>query len=199
MAHHRLVWIHPFTNSNGRVVRMITYAMLIRQGFRVNTGRLINPAAVFCSDRKRYYQYLAKADKGTEESILDWCLYVLKGLKEEIDKVDRLADISFLTDRILIPAIDFSAKRKFITGTHARMLKVAAEKQEVHASDFRDIFPGSLPQEISRQIRRLREMKMLDPVKENARKYFLRFNNNFLLLGIMHVMDQEGLLPVSYE
>lgn len=199
LAHHRLVWIHPFTNGNGRVVRMITYAMLIRQGFRVNTGRLINPAAVFCSDRKKYYRYLAKADKGTEESILDWCLYVLKGLKEEIEKVDRLADISFLTHRILIPAIDYSAKRKFITGTDARMLKIAAEKQEVQASDFRDIFPGRLPQEISRQIRRLREMKMLDPVKENARKYFLRFNNNFLLRGIMYAMDQEGLLPVRYD
>lgn len=27
-AHHRLVWIHPFTDGNGRVARLVTHAML---------------------------------------------------------------------------------------------------------------------------------------------------------------------------
>lgn len=199
ITHHRFVWIHPFTNGNGRVVRMLIYAMLIKQGFRVNVGRIINPTAVFCSDRNRYYQYLSKADTGNEEGILEWCQYVLKGLKEEIEKVDRLANISYLSDKILVPAIDYSAKRKFITGLDARMLKVAAEKQEVHASDFKNIFKGKLPQEVSRQIKRLREMKMLAPVEKNARKYILKFNNNYLLRGIIYAMDQEGLLPIRDE
>lgn len=199
ITHHRFVWIHPFTNGNGRVVRMLTYAMLIKQGFRVNAGRIINPSAVFCSDRNLYYQYLSKADKGKEEGILDWCRYVLKGLKEEIEKVDRLANISYLSDKILVPAIDYSAKRKFITNLDARMLKVAAEKQEVQASDFKNIFKGKLPQEVSRQIKRLREMKMLAPVEEKTRKYILKFNNNYLLRGIIYAMDQEGLLPVRDE
>lgn len=199
ITHHRFVWIHPFTNGNGRAVRMLTYAMLIKQGFRVNVGRIINPTAVFCSDRNMYYKYLSKADRGKEEGILDWCKYVLKGLKEEIEKVDRLANISYLSDKILVPAIDYSAKKKFITNLDARMLKVAAEKQEVQAYDFKNIFKGKLPQEVSRQIKRLREIKMLTPVEENARKYILKFNNNYLLRGIIYAMDQEGLLPVRDE
>jgi Fic family protein len=199
IAHHRFVWIHPFTNGNGRVVRMITYAMLIKHGFRVNIGRIINPSAIFCSDRNLYYQYLSKADSGKEEDVLEWCNYVLKGLKEEIEKVDRLANFSYLSDKILVPAIHYSAKRKFISDLDARMLKVAAEKQKVQASDFKNIFQGKLPQEISRQLKRLREMKMLSCVHENSRKYILKFNNNYLLRGIMYAMDQEGLLPVSYE
>ncbi len=199
IVHHRFVWIHPFTNGNGRVVRMITYAMLIKQGFRVNVGRIINPSAVFCSDRNLYYQYLSKADTGKEEYIFEWCRYVLKGLKEEIEKIDRLANISFLSDKILVPAIDYAAKRKYIFGLDARMLKVAAEKQEIQASDFKNIFQGKLPQEVSRQIRRLREMKMLAPVQENARKYILKFNNNYLLRGIIYAMAEEGLLPVRDE
>jgi len=199
IAHHRFVWIHPFTNGNGRVVRMLTYAMLIKQGFRVNIGRIINPSAVFCSDRNQYYQYLSRADSGREEDVLEWCTYVLKGLKEEIEKVDRLADFSYLFHKILVPAIDYSEKRKFISGIDAHILKIAAEKQEVQASDLKNIFQGKLPQEISRQIKRLRETKMLYPVQENARKYILKFNNNYLLRGTMYAMDQEGLLPVSYE
>lgn len=32
IAHHRFAWIHPFGNGNGRVVRLITYALLIKYG-----------------------------------------------------------------------------------------------------------------------------------------------------------------------
>ncbi|WP_217639947.1 Fic family protein [Palleronia marisminoris] len=29
-AHHRLLWVHPFLNGNGRVARLMSYAMLRR-------------------------------------------------------------------------------------------------------------------------------------------------------------------------
>ncbi len=35
IAHHRFVRIHPFQNGNGRMVRLLTYAMLIKYGFDV--------------------------------------------------------------------------------------------------------------------------------------------------------------------
>lgn len=47
IVHHRFVWIHPFSNGNGRTVRLLTYAMLVKQGFNVAVGRIINPTAVF--------------------------------------------------------------------------------------------------------------------------------------------------------
>lgn len=28
-AHHRLLWIHPFLDGNGRVARLMSYAMLM--------------------------------------------------------------------------------------------------------------------------------------------------------------------------
>jgi len=40
IAHHRFVWIHPFRNGNGRTVRLLTYAMLVKQGFNVELGRI---------------------------------------------------------------------------------------------------------------------------------------------------------------
>ena len=36
IAHHRFVWVHPFSNGNGRTVRLFTYAMLVKLGFNVN-------------------------------------------------------------------------------------------------------------------------------------------------------------------
>ena len=89
MAHHRFVWIHPFNNGNGRTVRLLTYALLVKQEFHVDTGRILNPTAVFCNDRDQYYQFLSGADSGQEKGIAAWCEYVLSGLKQEIEKIDR--------------------------------------------------------------------------------------------------------------
>jgi len=85
LAHHRFGWIHPFSNGNGRVVRLMTYALLIKYGFNVKTGgRVLNPTAVFCNDRERYYAMLSCADKGMDESLDRWCTYVLQGILDEL-------------------------------------------------------------------------------------------------------------------
>ncbi|MFH1021136.1 MAG: Fic family protein, partial [Pseudomonadota bacterium] len=81
LAHHRFGWIHPFGNGNGRVVRLLTYVLLIKYGFNVKTGgRVLNPTAIFCNDRDHYYAMLARADTGTPEGLEAWCVYVLQGI-----------------------------------------------------------------------------------------------------------------------
>ena len=106
LAHHRFGWIHPFGNGNGRVVRLLTYALLIKYGFNVKAGgRVLNPTAVFCNDRDRYYAMLARADAGTAQGLEDWCIYVLQGILEELRKVDRLTDYDYLSEKILAPTL----------------------------------------------------------------------------------------------
>jgi Fic family protein len=197
IAHHRFVWIHPFGNGNGRTVRLFTYAMLVKTGFNVNVGRIINPTAVFCSNRNDYYSHLAKADSGTDAGILDWSEYVLKGLKEEIEKIDRLTDYDFLRKEILVPAINHSLERKYITDVEAKILKKVIEKQIVQAGDVKEFFAGKLNAEVSRQIRRLIDKKMLVPEAEGTRKYVLRFDNNYLLRGVINALGTKGFLPVQ--
>jgi len=61
--HHRLVFIHPFPNGNGRHARLMTDLLLIRKGakpFTWGRGDLVNPTEV----RDRYLAALQKADKG---------------------------------------------------------------------------------------------------------------------------------------
>jgi len=196
IAHHRFVWIHPFGNGNGRTVRLFTYAMLVKTGFNVNVGRIINPTAVFCSNRNDYYSNLSEADKGTEAGLLIWVEYVLKGLKEEIEKIDKLSDYNFLRKEILLPAIAHSLERKYITDTEAKILKKVVEKQVVQAGDLKAFFVGKVDAEVSRQIRRLVDKKMLIPEKEGTRKYVIRFDNNYLLRGIIQTLGEKGFLPV---
>ena len=197
IAHHRFVWIHPFGNGNGRTVRLFTYAMMIRLGFNVSKGRILNPTAVFCSNRNNYYQKLSEADTGTDTGILSWCEYVLEGLKDEIEKIDKLLDYDFLKLEILLPSIAHSLERKYITDIEARILKRAIEKPLIQASDIKDLFAGQDNAIISRQIKKLIEKKMLEPEKKGARKYMISFNNNFLLRGIINSLGEKGFLPIK--
>jgi Fic family protein len=199
IAHHRFAWIHPFDNGNGRTVRFFTYAMLAKLGFNVHVGRIINPTAVFCSDREKYYKYLSIADSGKEEDVLRWCEYVLSGLKKEIDKIDKLLDYKFLYKHILLPTIKYSKERKLITDTEAKILTVAAKKPGMQASDLKILFPKKIPAEISRMIRKLRENKMITPEKKNSRKYIICFNNNYLLRGVIKALEDNDFLPLPSD
>jgi Fic family protein len=197
IAHHRFVWVHPFNDGNGRTVRMITHAMLIKSGFGGGTGRIVNPTAVFCNNRKAYYNYLAEADKGTAEGLIGWCEYVLYGLKAEMEKVDRLLNYDYLKKEILLPALYFAKERQVITGLEMSILRRAVEKQVFQASDIREFFNGKDNAIISRHIKRLIEKKMLVTEQPGARKYIISFNNNYLLRGIMKSLDEKGFLPVK--
>lgn len=200
LAHHRFVWIHPFDNGNGRAVRLLTYAMLIKYGFRLDIGgRIINPTAIFCSNRKKYYDCLASADEGTDKALLSWCEYVLGGLKDEITKVDRLADYKYLSKHILSPALAFALDRKYITEKEYKILGLAVKIKVIRASDIKEIFPQKSSAEISRSIRKLRDKKMLQPEGQGKRKYTLGFENNYLLRGIIRMLDQEDFLPIPVD
>ena len=199
IAHHRFVWIHPFRNGNGRIVRLFTYAMLVKAGFNVNVGRIINPTAVFCSNRNDYYSYLSAADNGTRAGMLSWIEYVLKGLKEEIEKIDKLSDYEFLRKEILMPSINLSLERKYITDLESKVLKRAVDLQVISAADVKSIFPGKVDSEVSRQIKKLIDQKMLTQEKEGGRKYVLRFDNSYLLRSIIQLLGDKGFLPVWDE
>jgi len=200
IAHYRFAWIHPFDNGNGRTVRLLTYAMLVKQGFKVRMGRIINPTAVFCSDRDKYYNNLARADIGDDEGILNWCEYVLAGLKTEVDKVDHLAEYNYLLEKVLRPSVTFSLERKHITDIEAKILNVAIEKREgFKNADLKKVFPKRIPADISRLIRSLKDKRMLAPLPNNQRKYTINFDNNYLLRGVLFALDNEGFLPVHED
>lgn len=194
LAHHRFVWIHPFCNGNGRVVRLFTYALLLKYVFTSN-HRIINPTAVFGSDRENYYNKLAKADTGTDEGYIEWTEYMLNGLKAEVEKIDKLIDYAYLSRHILTPMIDDALKNMYITSEDHKILEVAIALQQIQAADIKKIFPNKTSPDISRSIRRLVDNKMLMPIKPNARKYNLAFSNSYLLRSILRVLDKQGFLP----
>lgn len=195
IAHHRFVWIHPFNNGNGRTVRLLTYAMLIKAGFNVGLNRIINPAAVFCNNRNNYYDFLKQADSGSIEGVTKWCEYVLSGLKNEIEKIDKLLNYQYLSEHILLPAISYSLDRELITSEEAKILAMTIKQQIIQANDIKILLGYKNSQTTTRQINKLIAQKMITPESEGKRKYIIRFGDNYLLRGIMTILGEKGFLP----
>jgi Fic family protein len=59
--HHKLVWIHPFFDGNGRTVRLAMNLLLMRRGFP--------PAIILKNDRKKYYEALNQANGGNYQKL----------------------------------------------------------------------------------------------------------------------------------
>jgi len=202
LAHHRFGWIHPFGNGNGRTVRLLTYALLIKYGFNVQDGgRVLNPTAVFCNDRERYYQMLSEADKGSADGLEAWCLYVLNGILMELNKVDRLTSYDYLHRHILLPALSYAKARELLTDMEFRILKLAFEqKGSIKAGDLVQVNPEwSKPAQRTYQINKLLNRRLLVPVQDGVREYVVMFANNYLLRGIIQSLRYEGFIPEPLE
>ena len=195
VAHHRFTWIHPFGNGNGRVVRLLTYAMLIKYGFNVKDGKILNPTAVFCNDRDQYYKNLTKADSADDSALLEWCEYVLTGILDEVTKVNKLLDFSYLYKNILIPTIDLGVERGYLNETEVKILRVGIKKQLFKATDLDESLPALTSRQRTHQLAKMKEIGFIKPIKENSRIYHVNFTNNFLMRSLVRILEKEDFIP----
>ncbi|OBU12732.1 Fic family protein [Morganella psychrotolerans] len=196
LSHHRFGWVHPFGNGNGRTVRLLTYALLIKYGFNVQTGgRVLNPTAVFCNDRNKYYEMLARADSGTHEGLEEWCIYVLSGISDELQKVDQLTGLQFLSQKILFPAILFAHEKGTLSEIESKILRKAVIAGVIKTGDLKDILSDLKPAQITYQISKLVDQKLLKPISENARSYTIDISHQYLIRGVIRALTNEGFVP----
>ncbi|MBU4338848.1 Fic family protein [Patescibacteria group bacterium] len=97
ILHHKLVFIHPFFDGNGRTSRLAMNIILMQSGFPL--------VIILKNDRKKYYQTLAFADKNdyvpfvnfiarAVERTLDIYLKILMPDKKNKEKFVFLADLA---------------------------------------------------------------------------------------------------------
>lgn len=74
LLHHRLVWIHPFFDGNGRTARLLFNLFLMKQGYP--------PAIILKQDRKKYYAAMNTANQGDISSLF---LLTLQAVERGLD------------------------------------------------------------------------------------------------------------------
>lgn len=110
-SHHRLAWIHPFRDGNGRVVRLFSDSVIRQLG--IDGGRLWSLSRGFARNRDEYYARLAAADQErnstsaddgrghlSERALWDFCEFTLRIMADQIVFMERLLDLDGLKQRI---------------------------------------------------------------------------------------------------
>ena len=109
-AHHRLLWIHPFLDGNGRVARLMSHAMLLES---LDTGGVWSIARGLARNEDTYKGQLMACDatrrndldgRGhlSEEALAAFTQFFLKTCIDQVDFMEGLVQPDRLRHRILI-------------------------------------------------------------------------------------------------
>ncbi len=87
IVQHRLVWIHPFVDGNGRTARMMTALLLFQRGY--DFKYLFDLSSHYNRDRDRYYDMLRTVDQTGDYT--RWLMYFMGGFSRQMVLVKRRA------------------------------------------------------------------------------------------------------------
>ncbi len=104
--HHRMLWIHPFLDGNGRACRLQTHGALLPLSaglWSVNRG--------LAHHRDKYYVALANADMArhgdldgrgnlSERMLRAWCHFFIELCEDQVTFMAKMLDLSQLKQRI---------------------------------------------------------------------------------------------------
>lgn len=108
-SHHRLAWIHPFLDGNGRVARLFSHAYMKKA--QIESHGLWTISRGLSRRKEDYQQYLSIADaprKGnydgrgnlSDQGLKEFCHFFLEICLDQIRFMGKLLDLDNLQERI---------------------------------------------------------------------------------------------------
>lgn len=109
-SHHRLAWIHPFLDGNGRVTRLFSHALLRELGVGSELWAISRGLARTVAEYKAQLQAADEPRRGdldgrgnlTMSGLVDFCRYFLAACVDQADFMNSLLDPSELLNRMEI-------------------------------------------------------------------------------------------------
>jgi Fic family protein len=145
-AHHRLAWIHPFGDGNGRVARLHSQALLAHYGL-AGLG-LWTLSRGLARRRGDYYRFLEMADRGrvndydgrgnlSDAGLGAFCVFFLETILDQIRFMGSVLDISQLRSRVerYFQFLEGESYREFFAG----IVRVLVDEGEIPRSRVREI------------------------------------------------------------
>ena len=124
-AHHRLLWIHPFFDGNGRVSRLMSYAMLSRMGIGSPLWSVARGLARHVGDYERLLQAADERrandydGRGTlsQKALVEFCRFFLKVCIDQVDYMGAMLQPSELLNRIGVYVAEEVAAKRMAKGS----------------------------------------------------------------------------------
>jgi Fic family protein len=178
--HHRLAFVHPFEDGNGRVVRMITHLQLMRLGLASPLWSLSRGVA---RKQDEYYGRLRAADQPrrgdldgrgqlTQGGLFEFVEFMLQVCIDQMEYVEHAMDLISLRQRL---ERVIGLERRFIeSGVKQEMAKaihILLTQGEVARADFK-IFSGLHDRVASDQLKKLIDIGVVEAPSAKSRSIF---------------------------
>ena len=109
-AHHRLLWIHPFSDGNGRVARLFSHAVFLNA---LGSGGIWSIARGLARNDDQYKELLANCDQSrrndldgrgnlSEEALVDFTRFFLDICHDQVMFMESLLRPDHLRERVLM-------------------------------------------------------------------------------------------------
>ena len=179
-AHHRLLWIHPFLDGNGRVARLMSYAMLLSV---LDTGGIWSIARGLARNEAEYKRQLAACDLArrndldgrgnlSEESLGAFTRFFLETCVDQVKFMGELVAPDKLRARILSWA-DQEIRTRALPPQSAKVLERILYQGKLARDEISSMFDVT-PRQARRYIQPLADYGVL--VSETTRApYHLAF------------------------
>ncbi|MFN7650806.1 MAG: Fic family protein [Acidobacteriota bacterium] len=173
-AHHRLLWMHPFLDGNGRVARLLSHAQLLRA---LDTGAVWSVARGLARNVHEYKQLLANCDqtrrndldgRGTlsEEALGEFTKFFLNICIDQVTFMESLVQPDRLRARILLWAEEESRAGE-LPSPSGRLLEALLYRGELPRGDAGAVL-GSGERQARRIVSALLEKGVLTAESQRA-------------------------------
>lgn len=124
-SHHRLLWIHPFLDGNGRVTRLFSHAFLRELNIGSELWSVSRGLARTVDDYKRHLMEADEPRRGdldgrgnlTNSGLETFCLYFLKTCVDQVTFMESLLEPAELLRRIEIWAEEETRAKRLPKGS----------------------------------------------------------------------------------
>lgn len=145
-AHHRLLWIHPFVDGNGRVARLMSHAVLLDA---LDTGGLWSVARGLARGVAAYKAHLMACDQPrrndldgrgnlSEEALSAFTAFFLDTCLDQVRFMEDLLQPDRLRTRVLLWAEE-ETRSGLLPAKAGQILEAALYRGEVPRGDAADI------------------------------------------------------------
>lgn len=166
-GHHRLLWIHPFLDGNGRVARLMSHAVLLET---LETGAVWSAARGLARKVADYKRHLAACDslrrndldgRGqlSEEALAAFTKFFLEVCIDQVEFMEGLMQPDALRTRILLWAEE-QIKLSKLPPTSGRVLEAVLYRGNLPRSEVANV-AGASTRTASRIISALTEAGVL--------------------------------------
>lgn len=128
IVHHRLVSIHPFSDGNGRISRVLAVWILWTRGF--DTQHLFALDEYYEEDRQKYYEKIQQA-RDLDDDLTYWLEYAARGIIETLKRT---------RSRIESLKITAQAPRFALTKRQEDVLRLLRDAGSIKSPDIEKAF-----------------------------------------------------------